>query len=111
MISSDVPPFCLGIGYPFKLSGLNWIGLKRKGVSHEIRKGMIKAYRITLLSGLSWGAARKQIMSTLDMNQYIQKWIDFCEQSVKGLAPPRVRGKARKKDSGGKEYPELVEMR
>lgn len=110
MTSVDVPPFCLGIGYPLQLSGLNWVGLKRKGVSHETRKVMIRAYRITLLSGLSWEAAREQIINTLDMNQYIQKWIEFCDQSLRGLCPARVKGKARKSNAGGREYPELVEM-
>ncbi len=89
MVGTDVPPFCLGSGYPIKLSGLNWIGLKRNGISREIRKGLIRTYRLTLLSGLSWKLAREEIIKTVEMNPLVQKWIDFCDESKRGLTPAR----------------------
>lgn len=110
MVSVDVPPYCLGIGYPFQMSGLNWIGLKRKGVSHEDRKKIIKAYRITLLSGLAWESARDEIIKTIDMTPYVQRWIEFCDQSLRGLSPARTRGSKKKDGPQNRDYPELVEM-
>lgn len=108
MLGTDVPPFTMGSGYPMKLGGLNWVGMKRKGIPHEIRKSLIQAYRTTFLMGLSWHEAREHILKVQEINPYLQRWIEFCDQSRRGLTP--VKEKRVQAARGERNYPELVEM-
>ena len=110
MASRDIPPFILGNGYPIELAGINLIGLKRNGVPFESRKTISKAYRLTLKSGLTWEAARAEILATNEMNPFLEKWIEFCNQSQRGLAPARMKSHKKITQSEKLKCPELVEL-
>ncbi len=91
MASNDIPPFSLVAGYPVKLNGLNWIGLKRRNVPHEALMSLVKAYRITCKSRMTWKEAREELVNTVEMNPYLHKWIEFCDNSKRGLPPIREK--------------------
>ncbi len=110
MIGTDVPPFSIGSGYPIKLHGLNWIGLKRKKVPHEALKTLVKGYRITFQSGLSWKDARAEILLSLDMNPYLQKWVEFCDRSTRGLTTAHEKKIQVPSKSDPLKYNELAEV-
>jgi UDP-N-acetylglucosamine acyltransferase len=96
MVAQDIPPYCICSGYPAKVAGLNIIGLKRRKFPIDLRKMLIRAYRITYQSGLSWKEAREVLLLEMGDEPFVEKWVEFCDQTKRGLAIPRCRGKARK---------------
>ncbi len=91
MVGQDLPPFCIGTGFPLRVVGLNLVGLKRHQFSLELRKQLIKAYRITYQSGVSWETAKEQIQSEFELNESLLTWIEFCDKTVRGLSPIRKK--------------------
>jgi UDP-N-acetylglucosamine acyltransferase len=84
-ITHDIPPYTIGAGSPYKLGGLNLIGLKRNGFSLETRKALSKAFKLTYRSGLRLSEALDVIESEIEHNPHLQHWIEFCRASRRGL--------------------------
>ncbi|NGX39643.1 MAG: Acyl-[acyl-carrier-protein]--UDP-N-acetylglucosamine O-acyltransferase [Chlamydiae bacterium] len=84
-ITHDVPPYTIGAGAPYKLGGLNLVGLKRHGFPIEVRKGLTQAFRLTYRSGLRMEEALKAIESEVDENPHVKHWVEFCRASKRGL--------------------------
>lgn len=104
MVGQDLPPFCIGTGFPLRVVGLNVIGLKRHKFSLELRKQLIRAYRLTYQLGFSWEQAKKQIYEEMAPNEHLDTWVSFCDQTSRGLSSIR-----RKRGSKAPE-PDLVEV-
>ncbi|MCE5316707.1 MAG: acyl-ACP--UDP-N-acetylglucosamine O-acyltransferase [Parachlamydia sp.] len=84
-ISRDIPPYSLGAGNPYKMGGLNIIGLKRNGVSLKTRKELSKAFKLTYRSGLRLEEALERISKEVEPLPEVQHWISFCRSSKRGL--------------------------
>jgi UDP-N-acetylglucosamine acyltransferase len=84
-ITHDVPPYTIGAGSPYKLGGLNLVGLKRNGFNLEMRQALARAFKLTYRCGLSMAQALDQIEKEVDMNPHVKHWIDFCRTSKRGL--------------------------
>lgn len=84
-ISHDVPPYTIGAGSPYKVGGLNIIGLKRHNFSLEVRKSLAKAFKLTYRSGLRLSEALDLIEKEIPSNPHVQHWIEFCRTSKRGL--------------------------
>lgn len=84
-VTHDIPPFTIGAGSPYKLGGLNLVGLKRHGIPLEVRKSLSKAFKLTYRSGLHLVEALSVIEADVDPNPYVQHWIEFCHSSRRGL--------------------------
>lgn len=84
-VTHDVPPYTIGGGSPYKLGGLNIIGLKRHNFSYEERRALYKAYKLTYRSGLRLEEALDKIESEIAPTPQVQHWIDFCRNSRRGL--------------------------
>jgi UDP-N-acetylglucosamine acyltransferase len=84
-ITHDVPPYTIGAGAPYKLGGLNRVGLKRHGFPLEVRRALAKAFKLTYRSGLRMAEALDQIESEIEMNPHTRHWLDFCRNSKRGL--------------------------
>ncbi len=84
-ITHDVPPFTIGAGSPYKLGGLNLVGLKRNGFPLETRRALAKAFKLTYRSGLRLADALEQIEKEIEMNPYVKNWLEFCKASKRGL--------------------------
>ena len=104
MVGQDLPPFCIGTGFPLRVVGLNLVGLKRHKFSLELRKQLIRAYRLTYQSGFSWDQVREQIIEECGTNESLNTWINFCDQTVRGLSPIRRKSESRA------EHPDLAEV-
>ena len=50
-IANDVPPYTLGAGIPYRLGGLNLIGLKRNNFQLKLRQDLTRAFKLTYRSG------------------------------------------------------------
>jgi len=84
VVSRDVPPYIIGGNSPFKYSGLNSIGLKRRGFTDEDIATIKEAYKILLLSGLNTSDAKKRLLAEFD-NEYVTKIIEFINKSKRSL--------------------------
>jgi len=84
-VSHDIPPFTIGRGLPYRLGGLNIIGLKRKGFPLEIRNELFKAFKITFRMGLRLEESLKKIEKELKPIDEIRYWVKFCKNSKRGI--------------------------
>jgi UDP-N-acetylglucosamine acyltransferase len=86
LVTHDLPPFTTGQGYTMLVRGINRIGLLRKGYSFEDRKWITRLYRITFQLGYSLEEAIEIIRSEMGSVEVAKVWIDFCENSKRGIA-------------------------
>lgn len=84
-ISQDVPPYILAAGTPIEYSGINSVGLKRRGFSKQDRQDIKKIYKIFFRSKNN----RKENLLTInkefpdnDFNKIIS---EFIQNSKRGI--------------------------
>lgn len=84
-ISQDVPPYILVSSEPAKYSGLNVVGLRRRGFSSEDILTLKEAYKYLYDKSLNVSQARKKIESTFGNNEYVINLLGFLEKSKRGI--------------------------
>lgn len=84
-ITHDIPPYTLGAGIPYKLGGLNLVGLKRHQFPLELRKDLTKAFKLTYRSSLSLKNVLIELEREMGDSPVIKHWIDFAKRSQRGL--------------------------
>jgi UDP-N-acetylglucosamine acyltransferase len=88
-IRHDVPPYTLGGDNPYRLGGLNIIGLKRHGFPLHARNLLCQAFRLVYREGLVLPEALKRIENELEQSPEIVHWVEFCKASKRGLIAMR----------------------
>lgn len=83
-VSSDVPPFVMAANIPMKYSGLNVIGLRRRGFSKIDIQTIKDAYKLFYFSGLNTSDAKKELAEEFD-NIHVNKIIEFIEKSKRSI--------------------------
>ena len=89
MVDRDVPPYCFAFGNRAKLSGINKVGLERKGFSHEERLKIFGAYKIYTDTGLTLEEKAKKISTEYKGIKAVEYFIDFIVSSERGIVPLR----------------------
>lgn len=84
-VSHDIPPYTLGGGVPYKMGGLNLVGLRRHKFPLEVRKSLSKAFKLTYRNGLHLDEALRAIEQEVELIPEVQHWIEFCRSSKRGL--------------------------
>ncbi len=84
-VTHDVPPYTIGAGIPFKLGGLNLIGLKRRGFVLATRQELSKAFRLMYRSKLHFDEALARTERELKQIPEITHWLEFCRSTRRGL--------------------------
>lgn len=88
-VAYDVPPYTIGGGVPYKMGGINLIGLKRRGISLPVRKALSQLFRLVYRSGLSLTEALKRGEADLSLDgeaaEYVRHWLAFCRSTKRGL--------------------------
>jgi UDP-N-acetylglucosamine acyltransferase len=84
-IVKDVPPFVLVDGNPAKVSGINIVGLRRNGITPEVRDEIKKAYRILYRSNLTINQAIEQMNQELQGSPEIDHFIRFLRSAERGI--------------------------
>lgn len=84
-VTQDVPPYILTASEPLKFSGLNVIGLRRRGFSNDDIATLKKAYSYIYSAGLNITQAKEKIQSELAENIYVQNILTFLNKSTRGL--------------------------
>lgn len=83
--SKDIPPYIIAGREPITFSGINIIGLRRRGFSNEIIENIHNAYRIIYQSGLNTSDALTKIEEELEKSPEINYIIDFIRNSERGI--------------------------
>jgi UDP-N-acetylglucosamine acyltransferase len=84
-VVKDVPPFVMVDGNPAKVSGINIVGLRRNGLSPEVRDEIKKAYRILYRCNLIISQAIEQMEQELQASPEIDHFIRFLRNSDRGI--------------------------
>jgi UDP-N-acetylglucosamine acyltransferase len=85
-VLKDMPPFCIaGGGYSMSLSGLNSVGLKRKGFTNDQIRELKEVYRLLFKSK---GLLKERIQAAKDLdfdNEHADELITFVASSQRGV--------------------------
>ncbi len=84
-VTQDVPPFLLVAGEPLQFSGLNVIGLRRRGFSNDDIYTLKKVYNYIYNHSLNVSQAKVKIHEEFGDNIYVQKVLEFLDKSKRGL--------------------------
>ncbi|MDD3050543.1 MAG: acyl-ACP--UDP-N-acetylglucosamine O-acyltransferase [Candidatus Cloacimonetes bacterium] len=84
-VKKDVPPFTRGEGMPYIVSGLNSVGLQRRGFAEEIIRSVKQIYRIFYRSGLNTAQALAEADKLNDLNVEQKMFIEFVRNSERGI--------------------------
>lgn len=84
-VSKDVPPYSTIDGNPAVVVGLNNIGLRRAGVSKEVRTNIHRAYKIIYNSSYTTSQAIKELRALEEKSPEIDTIIRFFENSKRGV--------------------------
>ncbi|MCK4760928.1 MAG: acyl-ACP--UDP-N-acetylglucosamine O-acyltransferase [Candidatus Aminicenantes bacterium] len=83
--TQDVPPFILAAGEPLKYTGLNVVGLRRRGFSNDTIGQLKEAYRLIYRSEFNISQALEQIQSGFELSEEIREVVSFIQQSKRGI--------------------------
>ena len=83
--SKDIPPYIIAGREPIAYSGINIIGLRRRGFSNEVIENIHNAYRIIYQSGLNTSDALAKVESEIPASPEIEYIVDFIRNSDRGI--------------------------
>ncbi len=85
MIPQDVAPFAMVAGNRARLSGVNYVGLKRNGFTQEEIDDVNRAFSIFFRSGLTKRDAIQKLRENFPHSPHIKIFIDFADSSERGV--------------------------
>jgi UDP-N-acetylglucosamine acyltransferase len=84
-IVQDVPPFMIADGNPAVIRGINFVGLERHNVSHDVTRALKEAYRILYRSDLNTKQAVAELDRTFPDVPEVRELVEFIEMSERGI--------------------------
>lgn len=85
MVSKDVPPYILAGHRPLVYGGLNVVGLRRRGFTHEQIDLIRDIYRIVYQSGLNTAEACNKVEAAFPPSNERDNILDFIRSSKRGI--------------------------
>ncbi|MBC7390511.1 MAG: acyl-ACP--UDP-N-acetylglucosamine O-acyltransferase [Opitutaceae bacterium] len=85
MVRKDIPPYVLAGEYPVSYMGLNLVGLRRRGFTHDQIGDIQETYRQIYLRGSNISEAVKTLEAEGNLSAERQFIIDFIKSSPKGV--------------------------
>jgi UDP-N-acetylglucosamine acyltransferase len=85
-VSKDVAPYVRAAGNPLEMSGLNSVGLRRRGFGPEVRRELKRAYRLFFHTDLNVSQAIERARADLDLIPEVERFIAFFETTDRGVA-------------------------
>jgi UDP-N-acetylglucosamine acyltransferase len=83
--AQDVPPYTKAAGAPFKLYGLNSVGLERRGFSVEVRQALKKTYRAVFQSSLPISQGLEKAEAEAQDFPEVRHFLSFIRNSERGV--------------------------
>jgi len=84
-LPQDVPPYTRAAGNPYRLNGINTIGLTRAGFDPEVRLALKHAYRLLFNSNLTATQAVDQLRRESSDIPEVMRLVDFVANSERGV--------------------------
>jgi UDP-N-acetylglucosamine acyltransferase len=84
-LGKDIPPYIIAGREPITYSGVNIIGLRRRGFSNEQISAIQEIYRILYQSGLNNSSAVKHIEANISDSEEKQEILSFITNSQRGI--------------------------
>ncbi len=84
-VKKDVPPFTRGEGMPYKVVGLNSVGLQRKGFSKESILTIKKIYNWFYKSKMNVSQALNSLESYGELGEFEKIFVDFIKKADRGI--------------------------
>jgi UDP-N-acetylglucosamine acyltransferase len=84
-LPQDVPPYTRAAGNPYRLCGINTIGLTRAGFSPEVRLALKHAYRLLFNSDLPRSQAIEGLQREANTLPEVMRLLDFVSASERGV--------------------------
>jgi UDP-N-acetylglucosamine acyltransferase len=84
-LTQDLPPFLLGSGHPFRVVGINKVGLDRAGMSSETRSRIAKLYRLVFADSRPRDQALKDLGAEDRVYPEVADFLRFMEDSTRGI--------------------------
>ena len=85
LVTQDVPPFILAAGSPVEYSGINSVGLKRRGFSIDDRKELKNIYKMYFRSKNNRKENLLKIKKELASLKYTNLIVEFIQNSERGI--------------------------
>lgn len=90
MVPVDIPPFALAWGDRARLSGLNLIGLKRRGYAPDDISELKRVYRETFAPGMTIKERVNQLLSQTKSPAAVE-FLTFLQNSPRGICRPESK--------------------
>ena len=84
-VAKDVPPYILAAGEPLEYSGLNSVGLRRRGFSASTIRALKEVYKLIYKSNLNVSQGLEKIRESGNIVPEVAKVIEFIEKSDRGI--------------------------
>ena len=84
-VQQDICPYALVGGYSLKVTGINAVGLRRRGFSGEVIKVLESTFKLLFFSGLNTTQAIERIKSEIELIPEVQEILDFIGKSTRGI--------------------------
>jgi UDP-N-acetylglucosamine acyltransferase len=84
-LGKDIPPYIIAGREPISYSGVNIVGLRRRGFSNDQIGAIQEIYRVLYQSGLNNSTAVKHIESVLPDSEEKQEVLSFVMSSQRGI--------------------------
>lgn len=84
-VQQDICPYALVGGYPLKVTGINSVGLHRRGFSGEVIKVLESTFKLLFFSGLNTTQAIERIKNEIELIPEVQEVLDFIGKSTRGI--------------------------
>jgi UDP-N-acetylglucosamine acyltransferase len=84
-LSKDLPPFMIGAGNPFRVRGINRVGLQRSGFTPEQLNLLRAVHRLVYRSNLNLSDALAAVHERFPDSPQVQQFIAFVGNSKRGI--------------------------
>jgi UDP-N-acetylglucosamine acyltransferase len=84
-LGKDIPPYIIAGREPITFSGVNIVGLRRRGFTNDQIGSIQEIYRVLYQSGLNNSAAVKHIEASLPETEERQEIVSFIINSQRGI--------------------------
>ncbi len=85
LVGKDIPPFVMAGRYPVQYTGLNTIGLRRRGFDNDRIDQIQKVYRMIYNQGMNTTQALEEVEKILPASPDRDEIISFIKKSKRGI--------------------------
>ena len=85
VINQDVPPYIIVASNYGKASGINKVGLKRRGYSDEVIRAIVNGYKLMVRSKKPRQQVMQEAAELIEAYPEVKLMADFIEQSERGI--------------------------